>query len=93
MISCEGDRCSVQGPITIGNATAVLAESAKLFTSASTTIDLAGVTEVDSAAVSLLLEWRRAAARSNRHIAFVNLPESLRSLADLYGVAHLIAPA
>jgi phospholipid transport system transporter-binding protein len=93
MISCEGERCSVKGAITIANATAVLAESEKLFDGTRTTVDLAGVTEVDSTAVSLLLEWRRAAARANRQIDFVNLPESLRSLADLYGVAHLLAPA
>jgi phospholipid transport system transporter-binding protein len=92
MISCEGDRCRVQGPITIANATGTLAESASLFTSPRTIVDLSGVTEVDSSAVSLLLEWRRAAARANRQIDFVNLPESLGSLADLYGVSHLLAP-
>ena len=91
MMSCEGDRCSVQGPITIANATRVLAESTELFTSPRTIVDLSGVTEVDSAAVSLLLEWRRSAA--TRQVDFVNLPDSLRSLADLYGVSHLLAPA
>jgi phospholipid transport system transporter-binding protein len=90
MISCEGDRCTVQGPITINNATDVLAESAMRFTGNHLVVDLAGVTEVDSAAVSLLLEWRRAAKRANRYIEFVNLPQSLRSLADLYGVSDLI---
>ncbi|HZN27677.1 MAG TPA: STAS domain-containing protein [Burkholderiales bacterium] len=93
MISCEGERCLVEGPITIGNATAVLAESQSLFTNPRMVVDLAGVTEVDSAAVSLLLEWRRSAARANRQIAFVNPPQSLKSLAELYGVWHLLAPA
>ena len=93
MISCEGERCVVQGPITIANATAVLAESASLFTTPRVIVDLSNVTEVDSAAVSLLLEWRRAAGRAQRHIEFVNLPESLKSLADLYGVSHLLASA
>jgi phospholipid transport system transporter-binding protein len=90
MISCEGDRCTVQGPITMNNATEVLAESTNRFTGDHVVVDLSAVTEVDSAAVSLLLEWRRAAKRANRRIEFVNLPESLRSLADLYGVSHLI---
>jgi phospholipid transport system transporter-binding protein len=93
MISCEGERCVVQGPITIANATAVLAASANLFTTPRIVVDLSRVTEVDSAAISLLLEWRRAAGRTQRQIEFVNLPESLKSLADLYGVSHLIAPA
>ena len=55
-------------------------------------VDLSGVTEVDSAAVSLLLEWRRAAARANRRVDFFNLPNNLRSLADLYGVSRLLGP-
>jgi phospholipid transport system transporter-binding protein len=55
-------------------------------------VDLRDVTELDSAAVSLLLEWRRAAAKANRRVEFVNLPDSLKSLAELYGVSHLLAP-
>jgi phospholipid transport system transporter-binding protein len=45
---------------------------------------------VDSAAVSLLLEWRRAAHGGNRRIEYVNLPDNLKSLAALYGVAELL---
>jgi len=90
MISCEGGRCTVGGPITMGNVTAVLAESSKLFTSPVVVVDLAGVTDVDSAAVSLLLEWRREAAKANRRIDYTNVPANLKSLAELYGVAHFI---
>lgn len=80
----------MHGPLTIGNAAEVLAESATRFSGNNLVVDLSGVTEVDSSAVSLLLEWRRTAKRANRHIEFVNLPQSLRSLADLYGVSDLI---
>lgn len=90
MISCEGERCAVQGPLTMANATAVLAESAQIFSGTRVVVDLAGVTEVDSAAVSLLLEWRRAASKAQRHIEFANLPPNLKSLAELYGVLELI---
>ena len=90
MIKCDGGRCEVAGPLTMSNATAVLAESERAFAGARLEIDLSGVTEVDSAAVSLLLEWRRAASRANREIAFANLPPNLRSLAELYGVLDLI---
>ena len=55
MISCDGGHCTVQGPITMGNVTAVLAESSTLFSSPTVVVDLSGVTDVDSAAVSLLL--------------------------------------
>ena len=93
MISCTGERCTVQGPITLNNVTALLAEGMQLFKGTRVVVDLKAVTEVDSAAVSLLLEWRRAAARENRRIEFENVPANLESLAELYGVAHLIGTA
>jgi len=92
-ISCEGERCALQGPITMENVTAVLAEGTQLFKSPRVVVDLKAVTEVDSAAVSLLLEWRRAAEKENRRIEFENVPANLESLAELYGVAHLIGTA
>ena len=90
MISCSAGRCAVEGPITMRNVTAVLAESARVFEGSSIIVDLAGVTEVDSAAVSLFLEWRRAAARDGRTIQYANMPANLRTLAELYGVLDLL---
>jgi phospholipid transport system transporter-binding protein len=68
MISCERGRCSVQGPLTMANVTGVLAKSASLFLGNDVLVDLSGVTEVDSSAVSLLLEWRRQALAANRRV-------------------------
>jgi phospholipid transport system transporter-binding protein len=56
------------------------------------TIDFSRITEVDSSAVALLLEWRREAARRGKGLNFVNLPANLLSLAELYGVTGLIQP-
>ena len=90
MISCSGGRCILQGPVTMANIGPLLDEGARLIAGDQVTIDLAGVTEVDSTAVSLLLEWRRQAQRASRAIRFVNLPKNLRSLAELYGVTELL---
>ncbi len=90
MISCDGDRCKLEGAVNSGNVVALLEESRRLFTTPQITVDLAGLTEVDSAAISLLLEWRREAQRGNRKIVFANLPENLKSLARLYGVTELL---
>ena len=90
MISCAGTRCKLEGPVTIQNAATILEAGNRLFVQPRTTLDLSGVTEVDSAAVSLLLEWRRVARRDNRHIEYVNLPDNLLSLAKLYGVTELL---
>jgi len=57
------------------------------------TIDFAGITGVDSAAVALLLEWRRQATQRSKRLDFINLPPNLLALAELYGVADLIQPA
>jgi len=75
------------------NATATLAEGLQKFAAPHVTLDLSGLTEVDSAAVSLLLEWRRAAQRDRRTIDYVNLPANLKSLATLYGVLDLLGEA
>lgn len=91
MIACDGGRCTVQGPVHLENAVALLAQGNELFTAPQVTLDLAGVTEVDSAALSLLLEWRREAARNGRSIRYLNLPANLSSLAELYGVTELLA--
>jgi phospholipid transport system transporter-binding protein len=90
MITCDEGRCRVDGPVTMANVTGLLAESARLFSVADVVVDLASVTEVDSSAVSLLLEWRRAAQAASRRVEFVNIPANLKSLADLYGVAELL---
>ncbi len=90
MISCEAGRCLLTGPVTMSNVTTALAESERVFQSGDVTVDLSGVTEVDSSAVSLLLEWRRVASAANRRVTFVNLPANLKSLADLYGVSELL---
>ena len=55
-------------------------------------IDFSNVTGVDSAAVALLLEWRRMALARGKTLVFENLPANLLALARLYGVAELIQP-
>ena len=55
-------------------------------------IDFAAVTGVDSAAVALLLDWRRMARARKKTLVFENLPPNLLALAKLYGVAELIQP-
>ena len=92
MIERDGNQLRVSGALTIANAAAEY-EAAKQHFSGEVVVDLAAVTEVDSSALSLLFEWRRAAQRNNSHISFRNLPESLKSLAALYGVAELVAEA
>ncbi len=91
MIECTDGHCTLKGAVTLENALILREQGMRLLTSPETTLDLAGVTEVDSTALSLLFEWRRAALAANRRIRYVNLPENLTSLARLYGVTELVA--
>jgi phospholipid transport system transporter-binding protein len=45
---------------------------------------------MDSSLLAALLAWMRHARRGEHDIAFVNLPDSLRTLARLYGVDDLL---
>ena len=91
MIERAGNELRVSGAFTIANATA-LCEAGKQALDADMVVDLAAVTEVDSTALSVLFEWRRAARAKKLQVAFRNLPDSMKSLAALYGVADLVAP-
>lgn len=90
MITLDGQRALLAGPVTLANVNAVLDEGSRVFKAPALTVDLAAVTEVDSTAVSVLLEWRRAAVRDKRTIGYVNYPENLKSLIKLYGVSELL---
>ncbi|GLW59837.1 hypothetical protein Hthe01_01860 [Hydrogenophilus thermoluteolus] len=58
---------------------------------ASITVDASAVRACDSALIALLLAWRRRAKREGATITVRNLPESAVALANIYGVAFLVA--
>ncbi len=93
MISRQGERYLIEGPVTLAGVSALLAEGSRSFEGNPVVVDFAGVTEADSSAISLILEWTRLVHGSNRQIFFANLGESLVSIANLYGVKDLIPVA
>ena len=76
--------------LTVDNARSVLSEGLQAIASGQHVIDFSGLTAVDSAAVAVLLSWQRAAKAKSIALSFVNLPEMLQRLTDLYGVAGLL---
>lgn len=76
--------------LTIPHAKAELAAGLAAIAGGETTVDLAGVSEVDSSAVALLLAWQRGAKKQGRPLQILNLPQGLRSLANVYGVEALV---
>lgn len=93
MIEVSGNSLRVAGPMVIGTATALKAEGEAAVAAAATVVDLTGVSDADSAAVAVLLAWVRAARDRNQQLAIINVPESIRSLAALYGVTELLPMA
>lgn len=85
-----GDRIEVTGAMTMGAAAGLLAEGNARVSRAETVFDLSGVTEVDSSGLAVIFGWQRAAKRQNKTIRIANVPQSLRSLADVYGVGALL---
>ncbi|BCB25526.1 hypothetical protein SKTS_04120 [Sulfurimicrobium lacus] len=94
MIELGGGAIHFSGPLTMVTVNEALRESTALFAEEGPwVLDFSGVGEVDSAAVSLLLEWARQSARSGRKLRISHLPENLQSLVKVYGVEDLLPAA
>ncbi len=89
----EGNRLLLDGELTADTVPRVLADAAVQDRAAVEVVDLAGVTEVDSAAVALAIAWLREARAGGRTMRFENLPPAMAKLARLYAVADLIPGA
>lgn len=76
--------------MTTDNASALLARGVEAIRAGDVEFDLSAVAEVDSAAVALLLAWRREAQAGGTALAFKGVPAGLSSLARLYGVDELL---
>ena len=59
--------------------------------SGQTKFDLRNVKAVDSAAVSVMLTWQRAAQDAGGVLELKNLPDNLKNLTKLYGVCSLVS--
>jgi phospholipid transport system transporter-binding protein len=90
VIDASQGRWRLAGAVTLRTAAALRAEGLRLLQAGDAVVDLSGVTEADSSAVSLLLEWRRAAAAAGRSIRFEHPNANLRALAALYNVHELL---
>jgi phospholipid transport system transporter-binding protein len=80
----------LRGPVTVANVEQVQQQAAGMFDGPQIVVDLSGVTEADSSAVSLLLQWGREAAARGRTIRFQNPNTNLRTLISLYEVDELL---
>lgn len=52
------------------------------------TVDLRGVTRIDSAGVALLLEWRQTARQAGRDLVYAAVPEQVQHLIRVNGLSQ-----
>lgn len=83
----------VTGPLTIETVPGLAEGMSDFLSRGAQEVNLSGVTEVDSSAVALLLEWQRQAKARNTVLKCTGLPAALKNLADLYGVVDLVSAA
>ena len=93
MIRREGRRLVLSGPVTLSNVAALLDEGRRHLEEGVRAVDLGEISEMDSSLLALMLAWMRDARARGRDLVFVNLPESLKTIARLYGVESLLPVA
>lgn len=79
--------------LNVSNATAALEQGVAAIRAGQTVFDLRNVQSVDSAAVSVMLAWQRAAHEAGVQLELKHLPPNLKSLTALYGVCALVSPS
>jgi phospholipid transport system transporter-binding protein len=76
-----GEVCRLTGPLDFSTVPDLAREIPGLFArSRQLTVDLAGVTRVDSAAMALLLEMHRLAATTDSTLSLQHVPVALRNI-------------
>lgn len=93
MISLQSDCIRFSGPLTVATVTALLAEGEKMVRAGARSLDFSAVTEIDSAAVALVLHLQRVAASlspSPSAMLLRAVPGAMTNLAGLYGVQELL---
>lgn len=88
MIDATAAPYRVTAPMTYATAAELLARGKSLIRGDETVFDLTDVSAADSAALAVILGWQRAAGQGR--VRLTNLPASIRSLAELYGIADLL---
>lgn len=90
MIEVADGRVRVTAPMVIGAAAELREAGESALLGGASVVDLSAVTEADSSAVAVLLAWTRIAGERGQALSVVGVPNSIRSLANLYGVAELL---
>jgi phospholipid transport system transporter-binding protein len=90
MMIQENDRFVIRGSLNMQTVPAVFKQGVQQLAQGDLVVDFTAVETVDSAMVSMLLGWLRAAQAHKRQLRVQGMPQNTLSLATLYGVADLL---
>ncbi len=90
MIECDESQCRLQGAVTVDNAASLLVQLKPHLERGISTLDLAAVEQVDSAALALIFSSLRQSRAAGHELRLAGLPANIMTLAELYGVAELL---
>ncbi|MCG2634661.1 MAG: STAS domain-containing protein [Gammaproteobacteria bacterium] len=79
----------VSGPLTLETVSRVLGESRQFFSRELRGVDLGSVTEVDSSALALIVEWLQLARAVGAQLGFEQIPPVLLDLAQSSGFGEI----
>ena len=87
----EMPRCLLEGVLNFNNAREIMGGvSQHIEEHASLVIDLASVSNSNSAGLALMIEWLATARRLGHNVTFHHIPDGLRQLAGVCQVEGLI---
>lgn len=89
-MSCDDSRCRIAGAITVDTAAELLRELQPALERGVRTLDLSAVEAADSSALALVFSAMRQAHAAGGALSCVGMPDSFRTLAELYGVSELL---
>ena len=89
-IEQHGNTWRIAGDVLRDNANFILQQSRALSMGDEFLVDFSAVNKVDTAALSLMMEWQRRAATSSSRVGFANLPVNLSRLVSLYGLTDFV---
>ena len=90
MSESDAEVLALDGALTMATVGAWLERGRALARGADLIVDFSAVTEADSAALAVLIDWLRNARAAGMTLRQRGMPEGLRSLAELYGVDELL---
>jgi phospholipid transport system transporter-binding protein len=76
--------------MTFQTAHAALDQGFAAIAAGETAFDLGGVKACDSSGVALMLAWQRRAHAAGQKLTYLNVPQRLQRMVNLYDVAGLL---